>query len=327
MNKAKTIRVAAVQMASSNGQIEGNLAHAALLVAEARNKGAELVLLPEFMPTGYELTDAIWDVAEPSQGSTVSWLKEQTLKHSLWIGTSFLEAVGDHFYNTFVLVGSDGKEVMRVRKARPAAIEAYFFAGFPGSHVADTGLGRIGVSICYEGFLASTIRYLHEENADFVLMPLSAPTPTLNLGLQPSDLDTYHESIRTSSSAVAKMLGVPTVMANKVGCWKIRPPRPFPPEDSTFPGLSSIAGPDGEILASLANQEGVIVADIDLNPEKKAKQLPKFSGKWARPVPKFFGLFAIAETLGGLRYRLSIKRRRMARKIADGATESPLQAK
>jgi predicted amidohydrolase len=127
MNTAKTIRIAAVQMFSINGQVDRNLSHAAPFVAEAEGKGAELILLPEFMSTGYELTDAIWEVAEPPYGPTVMWLVQQAVKHSISIGTSFLEAVADRFYNTFVLINPQGEEAMRVRKAQPAAIEAYFF--------------------------------------------------------------------------------------------------------------------------------------------------------------------------------------------------------
>jgi N-carbamoylputrescine amidase len=197
-------------------------------------------------------------------------------------------------------------------------LKPIFFEGCPGRHVADTPLGRIGVSICYEGFLASTIRSLHEENADFVLMPHSAPTPTLNTWLRKKDLNDFEEALRTTSSAVASALGVPTVMANKVGPWKTRPPFPFSAEDSAFPGLSAIAGADGAVLASLGNHEGVVVADITLNPDNKVKNLPPLPGKWARPVPSFFKLFAIAEMLGHLRYVLSSKRRRMARKVSDG---------
>jgi predicted amidohydrolase len=321
MTESKTIRVAAVQINSINGEIDHNLAHASSFVAQAKSKGAQLILLPELMSAGYELTDSIWRSAEPSQGPTVQWLKEQAIKHSVWIGTSFLEAVKDHFYNTFVLVNSDGQESMRVRKRKPGATEAFFYEGFPGSHVVDTPFGRIGVSICYEGYLASSVQSLHQENPDFVLMPMSAPTPTLNKPIRQTDLEEYNAAIKTVSSNLANELGIPAIMANKVGHWKTKTPWPFPAEDSTFPGFSSIVEADGEVISSLGNQEGVIVADIVLNPENKTKQLPEMFGKWARRPPRLFKLFTIAETLGRLKYLLCIKRRRMARMVSNEKEE------
>ena len=41
-----TIRVAAIQMGSRDGQIEANLKHATLLVNDAAARGAKLILLP-----------------------------------------------------------------------------------------------------------------------------------------------------------------------------------------------------------------------------------------------------------------------------------------
>ena len=317
----RSIRVAAIQVESVGGKIAHNLEHAVPFIEEAKRRGAEIVLLPELFPTGFDLTEAIWDAGEASDGPTVQWLKEQSGKHGLWIGTSFLEAAGDRFYNTFVLTNPKGEEAGRVRKGRPAATETFFFEGFPGPHVLDTPLGRIGVSICYEGYLATTVRQLHEEGADLVLMPHSAPTPSLSAGLKQSQLDEYDRALRAVSSATARDLGIPAVMANKVGRWKIRSPWPFPDEDSCFPGYSSIADSEGKILAELGDEEGVVVADIALDSGKKARNIPQPHGKWARAVPSLFRLFVISETLGGIRYRLSRKRRKLARRISLTAHE------
>jgi N-carbamoylputrescine amidase len=317
----KTVRVAAIQIASVDGQIEHNLARAAPWVEEAKRQGAQLVLLPEFMPTGYALTPRLWNAAETSSGPTVTWLQEQARRHAIWIGTSFLEAVEDRFHNTFVLMNPDGAEAIRVRKTKAAALEAYFFEGCPGRHVVNTPLGRIGVSICYENSLATTIRQLWLEDADLVLMPHSAPSPTLANGLTQADVDVTNDNVRNVSRDVALQLGVPTVMANKVGPWRTRVPRPFLREDSSFPGLSAIVACDGEVLARMRDEEGVIVADVALRPERKAKSQPRTCGRWARPVPPYFARFAVPETLGGIAYRLSRRRRRKAREVSQGGSQ------
>ncbi|HEY6306055.1 MAG TPA: nitrilase-related carbon-nitrogen hydrolase, partial [Candidatus Angelobacter sp.] len=70
----------------------------------------------------------------------------------VWLGTSFLEADGADFYDTFVLTTPEGEEAGRVRKQVPAEVEGYFFRGDVGSHVLKTAIGRIGVGICAESF-------------------------------------------------------------------------------------------------------------------------------------------------------------------------------
>ena len=74
--------VGGVQVASENGQIEANLARALPLVEDGARRGARLILLPEFLPTGYIYTSAIWDAAEPREGPTVEWLKQHTRRLS-----------------------------------------------------------------------------------------------------------------------------------------------------------------------------------------------------------------------------------------------------
>ena len=60
------------------------------------------MLLPELMPGGYTLTPEIWNTAEPFDGATTRWLRELGKQFGLYVGTTFLEADGDDFYNTFV---------------------------------------------------------------------------------------------------------------------------------------------------------------------------------------------------------------------------------
>lgn len=129
-------------MVSSNGQVQSNLEHAEPFVRDAAARGAELVLLPEFLATGFELNQSLWRAAEPGNGPTERRLRKQARKHSVWIGTSFLEAAGDQFRNTFVLVDSAGKEHLRVCKRRPAATEAFLYQGLESRRVADTPGGE-----------------------------------------------------------------------------------------------------------------------------------------------------------------------------------------
>jgi N-carbamoylputrescine amidase len=113
MSSAETttikFHVAAVQMGSQEGAILANLQHAAQLVEQAVRDGADLVLLPEFMPGGYLWDRRIWRAAEVKDGPTAKWLRETSARLGIWLGTSFLETDGRDFFNTLRWWNRSGK--------------------------------------------------------------------------------------------------------------------------------------------------------------------------------------------------------------------------
>lgn len=294
-------------MESRDGLVRSNLEHATPLIEYASQEGAQIVLLPEFMPTGYSLSAEMWNAAEPSHGATVKWLTSNSQRLGVWLGTSFLEADGDDFFNTFVLTTPDGTEAGRVRKQTPSPAEVPFFKGDTGTHAIETRLGRIGVGICYENHLAFLLQIMYQQPVDLLLMPHSAPTPQ-HILISRSFVDRYHKALREVSGRYARQLGIPVVMANKCGPW--------PWQDSTFPGLSSIVDSDGTLRAQLDDEEGVIMADVTLDSHRKHCEAPKDFGQAFRG-PGMMTAGHMLEAFGRLRYQLSSKRKRVARKVSS----------
>jgi N-carbamoylputrescine amidase len=255
----RTLRIAAVQMASANHDIEGNLGRATAFAETAAAKGAQLVVFPELMPTGPYVSYDSWDSAEPSDGKTVQWLKASSRRLHVWMGTSFLEAAGEDFFDTFVLTTPEGAVAGRVRKQIPAGPEAYFFRGEIGPHVIETAIGRIGIGICSENYYCFAASQMLKQSADLILMPHAAADMTEGGGL-PTVPGTH------LASWYAAKLGVPVAMVNKVG----RSYKPPPNEiRGRYPGLSAIVDSDGAILQSMDGKEGVGIADVHLDPQRK----------------------------------------------------------
>lgn len=307
-------------MESANGDLEGNLERATRLVEEAAERGARLVVLPEFMPTGYVYTKEIWEVAEPREGPTMHWLRETSRRLGVWLGTSYLEAEGEDFYNSFVVTGPDGEEAGRVRKQTPAFAEAFFTRGEAGPHVIETGLGRLGVGICYENQLSYLPRLMCTVQPDLLLMPHSAPSPMPNPLFPRRSVEEYNRRLRELAPFYARMLGIPVVMVNKRGPWVSPiPGLPFLTQRSSFPGYTCIADSDGSILARLGDEEGVIVEEVRMDPARRKGEVHPAGGRWAFPVPWAMNQFRLIEAVGRVYYRLSRERRRRARHIADMA--------
>src|SRR5262245_28496162 len=143
--ETRPLNIGVVQMNSAVGNVSANLEHAGELVHVAAQQGAQIVLTPEFMPCGYTLTEAIWSYAEPFDGRTVAWLTRLAKQLRIFLGTSFLEADGEDFYNTFALAAPDGSIAGRVRKNPPASLEAYFYRAENNPHVIETSIGREGL--------------------------------------------------------------------------------------------------------------------------------------------------------------------------------------
>lgn len=311
----KRIRVAAIQMVCEEAKIAHNLEHAAKLLEQAVEKGAELLLLPELMPGGYMLTEAIWDAAETMEGRSVDWLKEKAKEHGIHVGFSFLEADGEDFYNTFVLATPKGEIAGRVRKNPAASIEAHFYKAGSDRHVIETELGRIGVGICYENLLYDRICELMESSVDLVLSPSAAGMPK---PLIPGDVRRFEEMLIRWRYLYGDVLGVPNVMANRVGPLETELPGMLPYLKSTFPGLSAITNADGEVLAELGGDEGVIVADIELNPAKKRALPPKCYGSmWALPVPWYAFIWPLTQKSGEKGYEGNPRRSSKARAMSS----------
>lgn len=313
-----TLRVAAIQMESKNGLVRENLEHAQPFVEQAAKQGARLIVLPEFMPTGYVFTTAIWDAGEPKHGPTVQWLMENSKRLNVYLGTSFLEADGEEFFNTFVVTTPDGTEAGRVRKQTPAAFEAYFTRGDSGPHTIDTGFGTVGVGICYENMLSYIPRLMFTHSVDIMLMPHSAPSPMKSILTPRAAVDAFNANLKGLAQNYARLLGIPAVMINKSGTWETPLPLiPFLPQVSAFPGYTSIADSDGTLKARLGPEEGVIVEDVTLDASRKKNTAPACRGRWTGSFPWGIRIWRLVEALGGMWYRLSPERKRRARAISS----------
>jgi N-carbamoylputrescine amidase len=313
----KKIRVAAIQPICQPGSVADNLAHLETLISEAAARGAELGLLPERFPEAFRFDESAWLAASPANGKVATWMVEMSHEYGLYLGGSFLEARGDDFYNTFLLSSPKEGIIGCVGKDHPCSLEAYTFKPQPGAQVIDSPLGRIGVAICYDCSLRVVWDRLLAEGFDLLLLPMCAPTPPRSIFYGKRRIAAYHEAYRKGATLLAEQYGVPAIMANKTGPWETPLPGWLPAIHSAFPGFSHITGADGRELARLDAQEGVIVAEITLDPERKRLVLPQDADRyrpWVVPVPSDFKTFALFEFFGRRDYERNPQRMELAQR-------------
>jgi len=159
---ARTIRVAAIQVASIDGEVDRNLARAERLVEEAVARGARLVLCPEFLAAGYTYDISIWKLAERPSGPTETWLRRLAKAHGIYAGATYLEVDGEDFFNT-------SRSPRRTDRSQAGAqgvvagIRGWFFKSCALPKFIDTELGRIGIGICQDNHTARFFRHVLRE--------------------------------------------------------------------------------------------------------------------------------------------------------------------
>jgi N-carbamoylputrescine amidase len=307
--------VAAVQVESHNGAPEANLARAEPWIAEAASRGAELVLCPEFLAAGYIYDESIWSAGERRGGPTEQWLARLAQRHTIHLGATYLEAEGDDFFNTFALAAPDGSIAGRVRKESLPVFEGWYFKSCPRPKTIDTALGRIAVGICQDNHTARFMHQIADAAPDLILMPHSAPCAPFATPL-------VREGLGETPRFYASAFGVPVVLVNKART-RSRSPLPgipFVTVPFAFPGMSAIVDADAQVVAQLRSKEGVVVADVALDPARKRRpDVP--AGYWSRTptrFPRIAGAFLeLMERLGKRAYATNPARARAARAVTE----------
>lgn len=169
-----TWRIAAVQTDCELANPASNLAKIRRRLEEAADGGANLVVFPECVLTGYGFasrSDAMI-CAEPVPGPSTDAVAADCARRGVWAVYGLLERDGDRLYNSCVLVGPNGT-VAKYRKTHLPCLGADRFTDPGGDPFAVHDLGGlvIGMNICFDGSFPETSRVLTLLGADLVVLP------------------------------------------------------------------------------------------------------------------------------------------------------------
>ena len=243
------MRLAAFQMVARAGDVAANLAMIETAAAEAKGRGAEVLVAPELATTGYGAGDAIRDLAEPADGPQVARLAAIAARHGLSVVAGFPERAGTAIYNSAALVRPSGRhEIYRKRHLYGDYERDLFTPGDSAPRVVDLGALKAGILICYDVEFPESVRHLALAGADLVLVPTAQP--------QASFASFIAEKI---VPVRAFENGLAIVYADHAGA----------DERFAYAGLSCIAMPDG-IDAARAGPAAAELIVADYAPENYA---------------------------------------------------------
>ncbi len=261
------MRIGLVQQANT-ADIQGNVERLKANIRRAASDGAELVVLQELHNGLYfcQTEDTrLFDLAEPIPGPSTEAFGELAKELGIVLVLSLFERrVPGLYHNTAVVLERDGSIAGKYRKMHipddPAYYEKFYFTpGDLGFEPIDTSVGRLGVLVCWDQWYPEAARLMAMRGADLLIYPTA-------IGWESSD--TNEEKARQLGAWVtvqrghAVANGLPVVSVNRVG----HEPDPSGQTNGIrFWGNSFVAGPQGELLAELPNDEETVrVVEVDM---------------------------------------------------------------
>ena len=169
----RNIKLAAIQMDAAPAPTDKRLERAAVLVKDAVDAGAQVVVLPELFNTGYQYTDNNYALAEPLDGVTPTWMKAQAAEHGIYLVGTLLLLDHEHVYNSALLFAPDGR-MWRYDKQYPFVWERAYFRENDKLTIAETELGNIGMMICWDAAHAG-LWERYAGKVDLMLIPSCPP--------------------------------------------------------------------------------------------------------------------------------------------------------
>lgn len=238
------MRVALYQCEPLPLDVSGNLTRLERQAQAAAAQGAQLLVCPEMFLTGYNIgAKACAELAQAQDGPAAQRIAEIARQYAIAILYGYPErSVEQRVYNAVQLIDSRGERSSNYRKTHlfSELDKSMFSAGEDLCPVVELNGWRLGMLICYDVEFPENTRRLALAGAELILVP------TANMA--PFD---FVCDVTVRARAFENHCYV--VYANYCGSeGEIR-----------YCGLSSVCAPDGSRPALAAQDERLLIADLD----------------------------------------------------------------
>ncbi|MBA1231078.1 carbon-nitrogen hydrolase family protein [Pseudomonas viridiflava] len=238
------MRVALYQCTPLPLDVSGNLTRLQQQAKVAAAQGAQVLVCPEMFLTGYNIgAHACAELAQAQDGPAATRIAEMAREQGIAILYGYPERSAEQqIYNAVQLIDSHGNRLSNYRKTHLFSDldKSMFAAGEALGPVVELNGWRVGMLICYDVEFPENTRRLALDGAELILVP------TANMA--PFD---FVCDVTVRARAFENHCYV--VYANYCGSeGEIR-----------YCGLSSVCAPDGSRPALAAQDEALLIADLD----------------------------------------------------------------
>lgn len=248
------MRIAAIQMVSTP-DVDTNLHDAAQLIRQAKETGAHMVVLPEnFALMPKHDRERLAFAEADGQGPIQEFLYTQAERHGIWLigGTIPLRSEQkDKVRAACMLINDHGERVARYDKIHLFDVQLESGEVYRESNhidagadvvVAETALGRIGLTVCYDLRFPELFRRLLDKGAEIFSVPSAFTAFT---GKAHWEVLIRARAIENLAFVVAPGQGGRHANGRETH------------------GESMIVDPWGVVLGRLSRGPGVVIADFD----------------------------------------------------------------
>lgn len=295
------VKVAVIQVTPVFFDIHATIDKFEQLVVDCAQKGCQFILFPESFIPGYprkftfgasvgsrsdvgrELYKTYWENSLQLPSPELTRIEQIARDNNVYlaIGVTERDTLNGSLYCTLIYVSPTDGYLGKHQKIKPTGVERLIWAegtGADSMQVFDTDIGRMGGLICWENYMPLARMSIYQQAPQLYLAPTADARPTWPATLQ-----------HIACEGRCFVLG-----SNQFFCRSDYPPeyQDFLDEDDLVlsRGGSAIVSPQGEFIAGpLWDEEGILIADIDLDEVLKSKLDFDVIGHYARPDLFVFG--------------------------------------
>jgi predicted amidohydrolase len=232
--------VAVAQLDCQIGAIEANTARLREWAHAARDAGCDVLVFPEMMDTGYEMTAIVRNASTWDQGA-FPHIRQMAADLDLFVICGLSERTAAGIHNAVAVVDPDGELLFKYRKVHlftgaPIHEERYLIPG-DSMDVVTIGGFRWGIMVCYDIRFPEMARAMALLGADVIAVPAAFPFPRLR-----------HWTTLLAARAIENQLYI--VAANRVGT----------DGAITFCGTSQILDPAGAVAAGAPESGELLIS-------------------------------------------------------------------
>lgn len=242
----KIFKTALVVQNCIAGDFDKNMETCLGLIAEAVQKGANIIVFPEMNLTGYVAGPDILSIAKTLDKKTIKLFSNLAVRSKITVLVGLAEKKApDHIYASHLIFNPEGSFDI-YRKIHTAPFEKEYFTAGSRVTIANAHGLRFGVQLCYDAHFPELSLAMALKKTDVIFIPHASPR---------GDSEKKYHSWMRHLSARAFDNGVYIAACNQTG---------NNAKGLSFPGLCLLIGPDGNVIyKSTDNSEGVHIVEID----------------------------------------------------------------
>jgi predicted amidohydrolase len=251
------VRVCLAQVDPALGDIPENMRRSRRVVERARSEGADVVVLPELMLTGYSLGRVSEDVSLSVDDPELAELAEASDGLACVVG--FAEAGRVHTYNSAAYL--ERGEIRHVHRKLYLPTydiweERKHFTPGDAMRSFETDIGRVAVLICSDAWQPALAVLAVQDGARVLIVPANSTARRPAIEDEWRDVNRFY----------ARMLETYVVFVNRVGA----------EGELSFWGGSHVYDPWGELVVQAPkDEEALVTVELDLaNVRRRRREMP-----------------------------------------------------